>query len=43
MQQAFQAVDFIARQHGYETDTNIASIDFQLYTSENLPRTDLIS
>jgi len=42
MQQAFQAVDFIARQHGYETDTTMAAIDFQLYTSENLPRTDNI-
>jgi LacI family transcriptional regulator len=43
MQQAFQAVDFIARQHGYETETTIASVDFQLYTSENLPHTDLMS
>lgn len=43
MQQAFQAVDFIARQHGYETDTAMAAVDFQLYTSENLPRTDFIS
>ena len=43
MQQAFQAVDFIAREHGYETDTTIANVDFQLYTSENMPRTDLIS
>ncbi|MEC8643425.1 MAG: LacI family DNA-binding transcriptional regulator [Pseudomonadota bacterium] len=39
MQQAFQAVDFIARQHGYETDTTMSAVDFQLYTSENLPRT----
>jgi LacI family transcriptional regulator len=43
MQQAFQAVDFITRQHGYETETTIASVDFQLYTSENLPLTDLMS
>ena len=40
MQQAFQAVDFIARQHGHDTDTTMAAVDFQLYTSENLPRTD---
>lgn len=43
MQQAFQAVDSIAREYGYETDTGIANVDFQLYTSENMPRTDLIS
>ena len=43
MQQAFKAVDFIARQHGYETETTIGSIDFQLYTSENLPLTDPMS
>ena len=43
MQQAFGAVDFIARQHGHETETTIAAVDFQLYTSENLPRTDFIS
>lgn len=42
MQQAFGAVDFIARQHGYETDTTMAAVDFQFYTSENLPRTDSI-
>lgn len=42
MQQAFQAVDFIARQHGHETTTTMATVDFQLYTSENLPRTDNI-
>ena len=42
-QQAFAAVDFIARQHGYETEATIASVDFQLYTSENLPRADIIS
>lgn len=42
MQQAFAAVDFIARQHGYETGATIASVDFQLYTSENLPRADII-
>lgn len=42
MQQAFQAVDFIAKQHGYETDTTMSVVDFQLYTSENLPRTDNI-
>ena len=43
MQQTFRAVDFIARKHGYETDTAMAVVDFQLYTSENLPRTDFIS
>ncbi|MGB1871351.1 MAG: LacI family DNA-binding transcriptional regulator [Candidatus Puniceispirillaceae bacterium] len=43
MQQAYQAVDFIARQHGYESETTMASVDFQLYTSENLPRTDVLS
>ena len=32
MQQAFGAVDFIARQHGHETETTIAAVDFQLYT-----------
>ena len=37
MQQAFGAVDFIARQYGYVTQTNNANIDFQFYTSENLP------
>lgn len=42
-QQAFAAVDFIARQHGHETEATIASVDFQLYTSENLPRADIIS
>ena len=43
MQQAFGAVDFIARQHGYETETTMANIDFQFYTSENLPRAEIIS
>ena len=43
MRQAFAAVDFIARQRGYETEATIASVDFQLYTSENLPRTDILS
>ncbi|MEX0502803.1 LacI family DNA-binding transcriptional regulator [Alphaproteobacteria bacterium LSUCC0719] len=43
MQQAFGALDFIARQHGYETVTTMANVDFQFYTSENLPRTDIIS
>jgi len=43
MQQAFAAVEFIARQHGYETEATIASVDFQLYTSENLPPADSIS
>ena len=37
MQQAFGAVDFVARQYGYVTQTNTANIDFQFYTSENLP------
>ena len=43
MQQTFSAVDFIAREHGYETDTAMAVVDFQLYTSENLPSSDFIS
>ena len=43
MQQAFRAVDFIARQHGYETVTTMANVDFQFYTSENLPRADINS
>jgi len=42
LQQAFAAVDFIARQYGYETGATIASVDFQLYTSENLTPVDII-
>jgi len=40
MQQAFGAVDFIARQYGHITETDTANIDFQFYTSENLPLID---
>ena len=36
MQQASGAVDFIARQYGYETVTTMANIDFQFYTSEKI-------
>ena len=43
MQQASGAVDFIARQYGYETVTTMANVDFQFYTSENLPRAEIIS
>ncbi|MGC6519793.1 MAG: LacI family DNA-binding transcriptional regulator [Candidatus Puniceispirillaceae bacterium] len=43
MQQTFRAVDFIARKHGYDTGSAMEVVDFQLYTSENLPRTDFIS
>ncbi|HCA91136.1 MAG TPA: hypothetical protein DIC41_06995, partial [Alphaproteobacteria bacterium] len=40
MQQVSKAVDFIAREHGYVSRKTVADVDFQLYTSENLPRAD---
>lgn len=42
MQQVFQAVEFISEQHGYVTKLESSVVDFQLYTSDNLPRTQFI-
>ena len=42
MQQVFQAVEFISEQHGYLTKLESSVVDFQLYTSDNLPRTQFI-
>ena len=42
MQQVFQAVEFISEQHGYVTKRESSVVDFQLYTSDNLPRTQFI-
>jgi LacI family transcriptional regulator len=38
LQQAFQAIEFIAVQYGYATKLAMPVVDFQLYTLENLPR-----
>ena len=42
MQQVFQAVEFISEQHGYLATLDSSVVDFQLYTSDNLPRTQFI-
>lgn len=42
MQQAFQAVEFISKQHGHMTKLESSMVDFHLYTSDNLPRTQFI-
>ena len=42
MQQVFQAVEFISEQHGYLTKLESSVVNFQLYTSDNLPRTQFI-
>ena len=40
LQQVSKALDFIAREHGYVSRKTMVDVDFQLYTSENLPRAD---
>lgn len=40
MQQVFQALEFIASRQGYVTKMNSPVVDFQLYTSDNLPRSE---
>ena len=42
MQQVFKAVEFISEQHGYLATLESSMVDFQLYTSDNLPRTQFI-
>jgi ABC-type sugar transport system substrate-binding protein len=42
MQQVLQAVAFISKQHGYLAVLDSSVVDFQLYTSDNLPRTQFI-
>ena len=42
MQQVFKAVEFISEQHGYLATLDSSVVDFQLYTSDNLPRTQFI-
>ena len=41
-QEAFQATIFIAREHGFETTFTQRPVNFQLYTSENLPINDFV-
>jgi LacI family transcriptional regulator len=43
LKQVFQALEFIANQHDYTSEMSMSAVDFQLYTSENLPRSEFPS